>query len=262
MHPLLHSLCLLVLLLLGCTDTPAPPATAAAPPPPGDHWGYAGETGPTHWAELLKNSTCGGNQQSPINIITVNAVPDTGQAKLDIHYADSTRITDVVNNGHTIQYDFERGDYVTYGGTRYDLQQFHFHESSEHTIDGVRYPLVLHLVHTDAAGKYLVLAVMVKEGENSAPFTFLEQLLPLAVDEPRTVNKRFALEQNLPLERQYYHYTGSLTTPPCSEGVDWFVFRQPITVSHAQVETLGQLMPLNNYRDEQPLNGRVVVVGT
>ena len=258
---------LLLLLATACNETPPPvppttgPAAHAVPAAPTDHWGYSGETGPAHWAELTRNSACGGSSQSPINIISVKAVPDTSRTELAIHYADSTRITDVVNNGHTIQYDFDRGDYVTYDSVRYDLQQFHFHEPAEHTIDGIRYPLVLHLVHTSKEGKYLVLAVMVKEGESSAPFTFLERLLPLAVDEPRVVDKQFALEQNLPLDHHYYHYVGSLTTPPCTEGVDWFVFRQPITISHAQVVTLRELMPLNNYRNEQALNGRVVSIG-
>ena len=267
MRPVLPLACLLFLLTPACND--APPPTQATPEStpqtepaaPTDHWGYSGETGPAHWAELSQHSDCGGSKQSPINILSVRAVADTSRAELAIHYADSTRITDVVNNGHTIQYDFDRGDYVTYDSVRYDLQQFHFHEPAEHTIDGIRYPMVLHLVHTNAGKKYLVLAVMVKEGESSAPFTFLERLLPLGVDEPRVVDQQFALEQNLPLDHHYYHYVGSLTTPPCTEGVDWFVFRQPITISHAQVVTLRELMPLNNYRDEQALNGRVVVMG-
>ena len=223
-----------------------------------DQWGYSGETGPAHWAELVTDSQCGGNAQSPIDIIAVDATADTSSRPLDIHYADSTRISEVTNNGHTIQYNFEKGDYVNFAGRQYALQQIHFHESSEHTLNGVRYPMVIHMVHTSPAGDFLVVAVMAQEGKGSAPFDFLERYLPLAVEETKPVHEHFDLNDNLPAERGYFHYTGSLTTPPCTEGVDWFVFREPITVSKSQIRELQALMPLNNYRNEQALNHRIV----
>ncbi|MBD3748770.1 MAG: carbonic anhydrase family protein [Sphingobacteriales bacterium] len=225
-----------------------------------EHWSYDGETSPEHWAEFEKNSECGGKFQSPINIVSTDGIADGKLKPLDIHYQENTKIHDVTNNGHSIQYNFEKGDYVNYNGDRYDLMQFHFHEGSEHTIDGIRYPMEIHLVHTNAKGKYLVIAVMAKEGVASAPFNFLENYLPIKQGETKTVNKSFNLNSNLPKNKGYYNYIGSLTTPPCTQGVNWFVFKEPITASLKQVKELKSLMPVNNYRNEQALNGRKVYV--
>ncbi|QTD37247.1 carbonic anhydrase family protein [Polaribacter batillariae] len=222
------------------------------------HWSYAGETGPEHWVEIEKNSECGGEFQSPVNIVSVDALADESLKPLDIHYASSTKIHDVKNNGHSIQYNFESGDYINYKGDTYDLKQIHFHESSEHTINGIRFPLVIHMVHVSKKGEYLVLAVMAKEGVSSAPFDFLESYLPLKKGEIKTVDSSFNLNLNLPKNKGYYNYVGSLTTPPCTQGVNWFVFKEPITVSLEQVNKLKKLMPINNYRNEQPLNGRKI----
>jgi carbonic anhydrase len=99
---------------------------------------------------------------------------------------------------------------------------------------------------------------MAKEGASSSPFTFLENYLPLKKGEMKIIDKPFDLNLNLPEDKGYYNYIGSLTTPPCTEGVNWFVFKEPITVSLKQVNVLKQLMPINNFRNEQPLNGRKV----
>lgn len=116
----------------------------------------------------------------------------------------------------------------------------------------------MHLVHASKNNTYVVLAVMAIEGEGSAPFTFLENYLPLNVNETKPVNADFDLNLNLPENKSYYAYGGSLTTPPCTESVSWFVFKTPISVSLKQVQQLQELMPMNNYRNEQPLNGRIV----
>ncbi|WP_235015827.1 carbonic anhydrase [Aquimarina sp. AU58] len=222
------------------------------------HWSYVGETSPEHWAEIEKNSECGGKFQSPINIVSLDAIVDPNLKPLAIHYVSNTKIHDVVNNGHSIQYNFEEGDYLMYKGDKYDLKQIHFHESSEHTINGIRYPIVIHMVHTNSKGEYLVLAVMAKEGQTSAPFRFLESYLPLKKGETKAIGKPFNLSYNLPKDKEYYTYVGSLTTPPCTQGVNWVIFKEPITISLEQVNILRDLMPLNNYRNEQPLNGREV----
>lgn len=222
------------------------------------HWSYNGETGPSHWKEIEVSADCGGKYQSPINI--VNYQVDETLAPLNITYSDSTHIHDVVNNGHSIQYNFDAGDYIILDNKRYELKQFHFHEPAEHLIDGVRYPMVLHLVHVSDAGEYAVFAVMAKEGISSKPFDFLESYLPLYVGETKEVDAAFDMNFNLPEDKAYFNYTGSLTTPPCTERVEWFIFKEPITVSLEQVEKLKSLMPLNNYRDEQPHNGRTIRV--
>lgn len=220
------------------------------------HWAYKGEMGPEHWKEIEKNSDCDGKFQSPINI--VNTKKDESLKPLEITYSDNTKIHDVINNGHSIQYNFEKGDYITLDGKKYKLVQFHFHEPAEHTINGIRYPMVIHLVHVSDIGEYAVLAVMAEEGENSKAFDFLESFLPLEEGMKKEVNLPFDMNDNLPENKGYYNYTGSLTTPPCTENVQWFIFKQPITVSLEQVLKLRALMPLNNYRNEQLINGRVI----
>ncbi len=220
------------------------------------HWGYKGETGPEHWKEIEKNSECGGSLQSPINI--VNYVLDSTLQKLNVQYAASTHIHDVVNNGHTIQYNFEVGDFILLNNVKLALKQFHIHEPAEHLIDGVRFPMELHLVHQNEKGEYAVLSVMAKEGINSDPFEFLERFLPLEVGDVQTVDLAFDMNFSLPEDKAYFTYMGSLTTPPCTENVQWFIFREPITVSLEQVNKIKKLMPLNNYRGIQPQNSRPV----
>lgn len=222
------------------------------------HWTYQGETGPEHWAEFEKNSNCDGLRQSPINIIDYHAAVDPGLKPIEIFYSQEVKIHDVTNNGHTIQYNFEEGDYIKIDDRAYDLKQIHFHEASEHTINGVRYPMEMHLVHVSQDSDIAVLGILAEEGKPSEPFTFLEQYLPLKIGETKAIDAYFDLNLNLPKSKEYYTYPGSLTTPPCTENVQWFVFKTPITISLEQVKLLQELMPINNYRNEQPLHGRRV----
>jgi carbonic anhydrase len=225
-----------------------------------DHWSYAGETGPEHWAEVEKNSDCGGMHQSPVNIPTTETLLDTSyHSLLKIDYQPDTKIKRVINNGHSIQYDFERGDFLEIMEDSFHLLQIHFHEPSEHTIDGIRYPVEMHLVHINKDRKYLVLGIMAKQGLSSHTFEFLESFLPVQPGEDREINTNFDLNQSLPENRDFYFYHGSLTTPPCTESVDWIVFKDPISISMEQIEILKELMPLDNYRNIQPLNDRTVM---
>jgi carbonic anhydrase len=209
-----------------------------------NHWTYSGETGPEHWAEIEKQSDCDGKQQSPINIIDIDVVTDTSLNSIDINYSSNVKIHDVINNGHSIQYDFEKGDYITLNDHKYELKQIHFHEASEHTINGIRYPLEMHLVHASEDHKIAVLAVMAKEGESSSPFTFLENYLPVEKGETKQIDAYFDLNLNLPENKEYYTYEGSLTTPPCTQNVSWYIFKTPITVSVDQVKQLQNLIPV------------------
>ena len=221
-------------------------------------WNYEGETGPEHWAMIEEYSDCNGLAQSPINIVNYERGKTRGA--LQIFYADSTHIYNVINNGHTIQYNFAAGDYIELEGVRFDLKQFHFHEPAEHLIEGIRYPMVIHLVHQDGTGNYAVMAVMAREERSSEPFDFLERYLPIKHGDTILVDLAFDMNLNLPATKAYFSYTGSLTTPPCTENVKWFIFKEPITVSLEQVEALKKLMPLNNYRNEQARNNRVILL--
>lgn len=222
------------------------------------HWSYSGETGPEHWAEIEKNPNYNGHHQSPINIISVNSTYDATLKPLDMNYSANAKIENVTNNGHSIQYNCDKQDYFNLNGEKYNLHQIHFHESSEHTINGIRYPMEIHFVHLNKENKIAVLGVMVQEGISNPAFEFLEKYLPVAKDETKEINMPLDLNLCFPENKDYYSYSGSLTTPPCTEGVSWFVFKEPITISLQQVEDLKALMPLNNYRNEQKLYDRIV----
>ncbi len=225
------------------------------------HWTYKGETSPEHWAEIEKNSDCGGKRQSPVNIIDIYTTTlKQDKNPLTINYSASTQINKVVNNGHSIQFNFEAGDSIKYQNHIYHLTQIHFHEPSEHTINGIRYPLEIHLVHTGKNKKYTVMSVLAKEGEESQLFEFLESFLPLKENETKEIHKSLDLSTLFPKNNNFYSYGGSLTTPPCTESVNWVVFKEPIIVSVNEVLKLKDNMPKDNYRNEQPLNDRVVGV--
>lgn len=223
-----------------------------------EDWSYSGETSPEHWADFELNSDCDGMHQSPVNIIDYLTVEPEDTRKLNLYYSPDIHLRKASNNGYTIQFDFMTGDSIVYSGNSYQLVQIHFHEHSEHLISGVLYPVEIHLVHTDGDGGLCVLAVLGKEGEESQIFRLLESFLPLEMGESKAIDVNCDLNQLLPDDRTFYSYTGSLTTPPCTEGVEWIVFKEPIVLSVDEVEKLRENMPLNNYRDQQPLNGRVV----
>ena len=262
--PVFYLLCFTIFICSSCSQSDSKKKTSSLPTEKKEtpaHWSYEGEAGPEHWAAIEKESDCGGQAQSPINIIEKDAVLKEMETKLfDFHYSTETKIHNVINNGHSIQYNFDAGDHLDYKNGRFDLKQFHFHEPSEHTINGIRYPLEIHLVHQNAEKEYLVLSFMAIEGEMSPTFSFLESYLPIQVGETKPIDAMFDFNEILAGKAECFHYTGSLTTPPCTEGVNWFIFKEPVTVSEAQVKQLQELMPLNNYRTTQALNDRVVEV--
>ncbi len=224
------------------------------------HWSYDGESSPEHWSEIEKESYCDGNLQSPIDIVTANAVVQNSDLKAsDIIYNASTTIHDVINNGHSVQYNFDdKENYLNFKGKRYNLAQFHFHAASEHTINGMHYPLVIHMVHVSEDKEYVVFAIMLTEGEESDTLDFLEEYLPVNPGEKKLIGKAHSFSNYILEDFGHYYYKGSLTTPPCTEAVNWFVFKSAISASPAQIKILVDLMPRNNFRPAQPLNGRKV----
>ena len=222
-------------------------------------WSYAGETSPEHWAEIEKNSDCSGKYQSPINIIDINVIEKKDDSSRNtLFYSPKTILTKVRNNGHTVQFDFDKGDSICSSDAHYDLIQIHFHEPSEHTVNGVRYPIETHFVHQSKEGDYTVLAIFGIEGKESEAVESMESYLPLANGEEKVIDKSLDLTSIFPENKDYYFYRGSLTTPPCTENVNWIIFKNPIVVSLEEVIKLRDNMPLRNYRNEQPLNDRLV----
>ena len=218
------------------------------------HWGYEGEAGSEHWASLDEGyAACGhGQQQSPINLTDpVSAVV----RDVEVHWAGSQ--LNVVNNGHTIQANTDAGSYSVIGGKRFDLKQFHFHHPSEHQIAGRSFPMEAHFVHAAADGALAVLGVMMAEGAANETIDKVWRVMPKSKGEASDADT-IAPAHLLPASRAFYRYTGSLTTPPCSEIVTWTVYADPIEVSGTQVKAFAGLFP-NNARPIQQLHRRFLL---
>lgn len=218
------------------------------------HWSYHGSSGPTAWAKLdHAYAACGtGHAQSPIDI---SAPASRDLPNVDIHY-QPTRLN-VLNNGHTIQVTYDSGSYVEVGGTRYNLVQFHFHAPSEHTIGKKPAAAELHLVHSAADGRLAVIGVLIERGQENGALAPLWAHLPAEAGPAQQIAGSLNAADLLPARRTTYRYDGSLTTPPCTEGVRWLVMTTPITVSDQQLASLKAVLHANN-RPVQPLHNRVV----
>ena len=226
-------------------------AAAATSP----HWDYEGAEGPEHWGEIDPNfETCrSGTSQSPIDI---HDTVDADLPPLEIHYAVGGR--DEVNNGHSIQINYEPGSTITLGGHDYQLKQFHFHTPSENHVEGHAFPLEAHLVHADDKGNLAVIAVMFEAGAHNQALADAWQDMPETPHTHHLLLTRASAAALLPANHDYYRFDGSLTTPPCSEGVAWLVMKQPLTVSQEQIDHFAKVMGHPNNRPIQALNGRVV----
>lgn len=219
------------------------------------HWTYAGEHGPAHWADLdPAYATCAvGQYQSPIDL---GAGGEEASAPVEAQY-ETIPLT-VLNNGHTVQITAEAAGRLQSSGTTYDLVQVHFHAPSEHVIDGRPVPVEAHFVHKAADGRLAVLGVFVVAGaENPALAALLPHMPATATPAQTFPAVSIDLNMLLPADRSVYRYGGSLTTPPCTEGVAWHVLKAPVTASPLQIETLSQVLH-GNARPVQPLNGRLL----
>lgn len=225
----------------------------------GTEWNYQGHTGPTHWGELdEKFEACRlGTHQSPIDIRDKDAVKAALPAIEFDYHASPLKIID---NGHTIQVNYAPGSSITVGGKRYDLVQFHFHKPSEEHVNGKAYPMVAHLVHRASDGTLAVVGVLLQQGSNQATLAKVFDHLPSKTgQEVEVIGEQVDINNLLPKNRAYYTYGGSLTTPPCSEGVTWFVLKHPSHISAVQLSQFAHRYAMNA-RPVQPLNGRTVQV--
>lgn len=216
-------------------------------------WGYSGDTGPKHWSEV--SPTCKvGHAQSPINI-THAELRDLPNLEFSYHPA----ALKVIDNGHTVQVNYVPGSTLKVGDKTYELVQFHFHHKSETAIGGKHAPLEAHLVHKDKDGNLAVVAVLLQEGEpNPAVATTWSNIPAVKEKEASLDGVEIQAEQLLPANRRYYTFSGSLTTPPCTESVTWLVMVNPMTASKEQIEKFAKLYP-NDERPVQPLYGRSVL---
>ncbi|AHB49397.1 carbonate dehydratase [Hyphomicrobium nitrativorans NL23] len=221
----------------------------------GHAWTYEGASGPDHWGTLSPDfKTCSlGLQQTPIDLSNA-AAGDAGALGFDYRPLPLR----IVNNGHTIQLNADRGSALTIGETRYELVQMHFHHPSEHLVDGRAYDMEAHLVHRSEAGDLAVVGVFIEKGAHNDALAAIFDAMPANEGPEMSVEGAFDPLAVLPSGRAAFRYSGSLTTPPCSEGLAWTVFREPITASPEQIRAFAALFP-NNARPVQPMNERVLI---
>ncbi len=243
-------------------QAPEPEKQSARP----THWGYEGDDGPSNWASLDPvYATCGnGKHQSPVNIVR----SDVGEGVTfsfdykkapSFHIAHNEHMEEIIDNGHTIQVTVEEGSEVTINGKAFALKQFHFHTPSEHTIDGEHYPMEMHMVHQSPDKSLAVVAVLFEEGEvPNENFNEIIAHIPASKGDAKHVSDTdLEIKAALPSEMAAYHYVGSLTTPPCSENVQWLVLRKPFSLTPEQIEAFSSKIAKNN-RPVQALNDRMV----
>lgn len=220
------------------------------------HWGYAGETGPENWGKLSQAyASCHtGKQQSPIDITT--STP-TDLPALTFDYQPMPLI--IENNGRTTKITADKASSLKIGETAYKLLQFHIHTPSEGAINGKRADMVIHLVHQNAENQLAVVAVFLeKSAKENTLINTLWQVMPKVPGEPQQHETQIDINQLLPDNKGYYTYEGSLTTPPCTEGVKWIILKQPLSISAEQLAQYQALYP-HNARPIQPLNDREVL---
>jgi len=234
-------------------SAPAGAASAGEPSAHAMSWDYAGSSGPEAWGRMPGFETCsGGARQSPIDIrdgIAVDLEP--------IRFEYRPGAFSVIDTGHTVQVNVPAGNAITVMGRRFELVQFHFHRPAEERIDGRGFDMVVHLVHKDAGGRLAVVAVLLERGVAQPAVQAVWNNLPLEKGEALQADVPLDPADLLPADRRYYTYMGSLTTPPCSEGVLWMVMKQPLQISPEQDAIFAHLYPMNA-RPIQQASGRLI----
>lgn len=218
-------------------------------------WSYSGPGGPNHWQNVADAfSLCGtGRHQSPIDIVSAVKAP---LPVIEFHYSPTP--LRIIDTGHSIQVDYAPGSTITVNGETFELKQFHFHEPSEERFHGHSFPMVAHLVHQNAHGELAVVAVLFERGKANAFLAPIWKHFPTDKNTLHPIaDTSVNLADVLPASRGYYTFPGSLTTPPCSEGVTWFVLKTPVEMSEQQIKLIDDRYP-DNARPVQPLNDRVV----
>jgi len=224
----------------------------------GPAWSYTGAGGPAKWDKLSKEyKECKiGEAQSPIDI------PDAKARKGDIaallfNYRPSP--LKIIDNGHTIEVDYAPGSFVSIEGKHYELQQFHFHKPAEEKIDGKGHDMDAHLVHKGPDGKLIVIAILFDAGRENKTIKSLWDNLPKEKGREHSVDAvKINAVDLLPTDKGYYTYAGSLTTPPCTEQVQWYVLKTPVQMSADQIARFGRIYPMNA-RPIQPFNDRDIL---
>jgi carbonic anhydrase len=222
----------------------------------GGEWGYSGDQGPQHWGTLRPEfAICStGKNQSPINLA---GFIESNLTSINIQYQAGGN--EVINNGNTIQVNFSPGSKISLEGQEFELKQYHFHAPSENHLNGRSYPMEAHLVHADQQGNLAVIGVMFVEGKANESLAQAWAKIPGKAGENHQLSPGVSGEGILPANWEYYRFSGSLTTPPCSEGVRWLVMKDPVAASRAQIEQFAQAIHHPNNRPLQAVNARTVL---
>jgi carbonic anhydrase len=218
------------------------------------HWGYSGDVGPANWGKLNKNfHMCSeGKEQTPIDVVPTK---DEKLPPLDLNYTEGSR--SIIDNGHAVQVNIKDGNTFNIDGVPYELKQFHFHTPSENHIKGISFPMEAHFVHASKDGNLAVIAVVFEEGDKNPSLEKIIESFPLEDNREKKLDISQAdINMVMPKNREYYRFMGSLTTPPCSEQVKWFVFKNPQTATKAQLDAMHKEIGKENNRPIQPTNGR------
>lgn len=220
------------------------------------HWGYEGEHGPAHWGELDEHfALCfGGVNQTPIDL---DNFIEADLKAIDFKYKN--RGKEFLNNGHTVQVNFEPGNSITVEGKTFHLLQYHFHTPSENHIKGKSFPMEVHLVHADENNNLAVVSVMFEVGKESAALAEILKKVPEEEGDVNSLTAEILPAEILPENRHYYRFNGSLTTPPCSENVHWFVMKESVSISKEQLKVMEKVMHAPNNRPVQPANARPIL---
>lgn len=226
-------------------------------------WSYSGASGPEYWGDLNEEYSLAktGMQQSPINLEKETSKLEQSSSGLELHYTECEFA--VENNGHTIEaVPSDQDNYITLDGVDYYLAQFHFHAPSEHQIDGVNAEMEVHFVHKSKDGEIAVIGVLIGEGSENQELKELLDTMPAQVTEEEDMVKldeKIDILKLLPKDSSMFRYDGSLTTPPCTEGVKWIVYQSPILFSQEQLNAYKAIYSGTN-RLVQPLNEREVTL--
>lgn len=224
------------------------------------HWGYTGHEGPENWGNLSADySLCkNGNSQSPINISKTVVVSTKGLEEIKFDY--KTSASEVINNGHTIQVNIKDGSNIEIDKILFSLKQVHFHTPSENQIDGKNFPLEAHFVHVSQKGEIAVIALMFEDANENQIIKMIWSKMPHYVGTKVDFTLSAEHINNLlPNNKSYYRFNGSLTTPPCSEGVRWLVLQNYSSISSAQTKEFLDIFHHENSRPIQSINARKVM---
>ena len=218
-----------------------------------DHWSYEGSNSPERWH--ICHPQCSGDHQSPIDITDPVSNPEL--VPIELNYNEAP--IHILNNGHTLQFEYPGGSYIFIDDKPYELLQFHFHTAAEHRVEGHQHPMEIHLVHMNTDMDLAVIGIMVETGEENEFLQSFGGSLPQSEGNLLQSSNTVHAEDLFPTSNGYFTYSGSLTTPGCDELVSWYIMKEPITASEEQIQMYRNIMG-GNFRPVQSLNERIIQV--